>query len=1695
MKIFFSFLLCFILLTGKNTFAQFPYSDGFKNSTATGTILGGGAILTATRSDGDTEGNGYLRLTENAGDQSGFARNTAVFTSDKGLLITFEYYSYGGQTTETADGICFFLFDSSVLSDPADPANGYPAPGFRIGGIGGSLGYAVYNGEPGLRKGFLGIGFDEFGNFATNDNGKKEGSINSSGRIRQNVTLRGDGYGTSNGAGSYEFLTRVVTTALVPAFNVEGKVNGRTPGFNSANPGFRKAKIEILRTSLTTVKINVFITQGGAATPHHVVKDYTYTATIPAQLSYGLAASTGGFTNRHEIRNIDIVIPPSSAVKPVAVNDAATTTEDTPITFSVVSNDFDANGNYTLNLASIDLNTSVAGEQKTFANTDGTYTVDNVGLVTFTPSVNFNGTATAISYTIKDDGSGGVVAVAESDPATISLTVTAVNDAPVATLPPTISVTEDTPKALTGISFADVDAGGAAVLVTLTLPANAGTLSATTGGSVTVGGTSTTLTLSGSLANINAFIAANGITYTPVPDSNIDITLTVFINDQGNSGAGGAKTDTKTLILDLQPVNDAPVLANISKTGNEDIIMSFSAADFSAKFTDVDGNSITKIKVVTLPAPSAGVLKKGDALISVGEEINFADLSTITFTPVLNSNGNASFKWNAFDGTVYAALDADVNITITAVNDPPIVSNVDKTVAEEVTLTFAASDFTSKYSDVENNPLVNITIVSLPANGTLRKGGNPLAAGAVVLLSELASLTFAPATNFNGNTSFLWKASDGNSDAISSAAVNIVVTPVDDAPLAVDDAASTESGTAVTFSVVANDTDPDGPGTIDITTVDIDPAAGTQNSFVVVGQGTYVANNNGTVTFTPLSTYDSGVGTATPVLYTVKDNTGLVSNSASIRVKVTPKVAPVANADEATTLEDASVTFSVVANDTDANGNGTINAASVDLDPATGGRQATFTVSGQGTYTVNNVGAVTFTPVQDYNSGAGTATPISYTVSDAGGLVSNAASITVTVTSVPDVPVAVADAVTTNEDNSITFSVIANDNDRDGNSTIDATSIDFDPGAGIKSSFTVAGEGTYNANTNGTVTFVPVANYNSGAGTATPISYTIKDNTGLTSNAAQITVTVTSVNDIPVVANVPKTGNQGQTITFTGADFKTKFTDPENSPLTKIRVSALPLNGSLKLYGTTVTTGQEIAVSDLEGLTFIPVAGFSGITSFSWNGNDGTGYAVLNANVVITISAVNQPPVLTSVIKNYTGNQSVTFSATDFTSQFTDPDNNPLVKVQIVSLPTSGTLKLFGVDVVAGQEIPAGELSGLTYVPAPGSSGTFNFRWNGSDGTAYAATTSTVSINISTSNFPPVVSDITKSGTGFTDISFTEADFTSKFTDADNNSLTKVKIINLPLNGTLRLNGVNVTAGQEIPLLDLSKLTFQSAINWSGTTNFAWNGYDGKEYAVNNANVTMTVILPVDPNSKIGVAKSVSSITDGINGTYDIKFTFSIANYGPNTIENISLKDNLTQAFAGTEFTVKSVTALGNLKNNPSFNGNSDTELLLPASRLVGGEERKVEMLLNVKLITKSGSFFNYALAEGSSAITGAKVQDRSTNGLKADPVVNGDVSLAENTPIELAPRPTFIPEGFTPNNDGINDNLIIQNALNQKIVIEVFNRWGNRVYKSVDYKNDWSGQCTEGVFLGKDIPDGTYFYVVVVDNKSKYVGSLTVQR
>jgi len=99
------------------------------------------------------------------------------------------------------------------------------------------------------------------------------------------------------------------------------------------------------------------------------------------------------------------------------------------------------------------------------------------------------------------------------------------------------------------------------------------------------------------------------------------------------------------------------------------------------------------------------------------------------------------------------------------------------------------------------------------------------------------------------------------------------------------------------------------------------------------------------------------------------------------------------------------------------------------------------------------------------------------------------------------------------------------------------------------------------------------------------------------------------------------------------------------------------------------------------------------------------------------------------------------------------------------------------------------------------------------------------------------------------------------------------------------------------------------------------------------------------------------------------------------------------------------------------------------------------------------------------------------------DGVSNGDELANGNNPFDPCdPKPCSfeIPQAFTPDGDGVNDNFVItgieQFPMNELII---YNRWGNIVYQASDYQNNWDGISISNFnFAGEALPSGTYYYL-----------------
>ena len=294
-------------------------------------------------------------------------------------------------------------------------------------------------------------------------------------------------------------------------------------------------------------------------------------------------------------------------------------------------------------------------------------------------------------------------------------------------------------------------------------------------------------------------------------------------------------------------------------------------------------------------------------------------------------------------------------------------------------------------------------------------------------------------------------------------------------PVANDDTAvSVQAGETISFTVTGNDTDND--GNLDSTSVAI--VFGPSN-------GTATIDASGTINYT-----NTGItATSDTLTYTVKDTAGEISNEATVLITVTEpvtiNVAPVANDDTVGSVEAGGIaTFTVTDNDVDSDGN--LNSTSVVIVTAPSDGMATVNLSGIITYI--NTGSIE------------TIDTLTYTVADTEGLISNEATVSITVTeptSTNAIPVTQTDTAIVQSGEAATINVLSNDSDSDG--TLDKTSLFIvnQPSSGTVEIDFVTGSITYT--------------HDGSATSSDSFIYTVKDNLGAVSNESTVLITINSV--------------------------------------------------------------------------------------------------------------------------------------------------------------------------------------------------------------------------------------------------------------------------------------------------------------------------------------------------------------------------------------------------------------------------------------------------------------------------------------------------------------------------------------------------------------------------------------------------------
>ena len=622
---------------------------------------------------------------------------------------------------------------------------------------------------------------------------------------------------------------------------------------------------------------------------------YTPTANFAGTDTFTYRANDG--TSNSNLATVTLTVNPVNDAPVNTVPGAQSTNEDTALVFSSGNSnrisiaDIDAasgamqvtltaaNGALTLaGLAGLSFTTGDGTADATMTFT-GTVANINTALngMAFTPTANYTGAASVQIATSDQGNTGSGGTLTDSD--TVNITVNAVNDAPTATITPaSYAATEQTTLTLhgTGLSIADVDAGGASV--TATVSVTAGTLSASAGSTgVSVGGSGTaTVTLTGTFAQINnllAGVSSGTLTYLNSSDTPpASVTLTLSVNDGGNTGSGGAQSGSDTATINIAAVNDAPTatIVPVSYSATEQTTLTLHGTGMSLADPDAGASSITATVSVTAGTLSAGagtnsvvVAGSGTASLTLTgsrTEINNllagANGGTLTYVnasdaPAASATLTLSVNDGGNTGSGGALTGSDTaTINISAVNDAPVNSVPGAQSTNEDTARVFSSGNGNQISIADPDAASSTMQVTLTVtNGIVNLAGTSgltITSGAdgsttvtftgtaANINTALNGLAYTPTANFNGAASLQIVTSDlgntGSGGALTDTdTVAITVNAVDDPIGAVSDAnaaansvaENTAVGTLVGITAVATD-----PDTTDTVTYSLDVSAG-----------------------------------------------------------------------------------------------------------------------------------------------------------------------------------------------------------------------------------------------------------------------------------------------------------------------------------------------------------------------------------------------------------------------------------------------------------------------------------------------------------------------------------------------------------------------------------------------------------------------------------------------------------------------------------------------------------------------------------------------------------------------------------------------------------------------------------------------------------------------------------------------------
>lgn len=690
---------------------------------------------------------------------------------------------------------------------------------------------------------------------------------------------------------------------------------------------------------------------------------------------------------------------------------------------------------------------------------------------------------------------------------------------------------------------------------------------------------------------------AISLTYSGLDTGNV----AVNVNNDKHWGVA-ARTETETINITINSVNDVPVATPTVRAGNEDTPIPVNLTG-----TDIEG-PIASVTVTALPLATQGVLTLANGTpVIAGTPLTPIQASGLIFVPAPNYNGPATIVFTVTDIAGAVSAPANANITVNPVNDPPVATPVSATGAEDTPLALGLAG-----TDIDGT-IASVAVNHLPPaiQGILTKAdGTPVIAGVPLTQAEAVGLIFRPAPNFNGAVAPITFTVTDNAGSLSSPApINLTITAVNDPPVAISGSVNTLEDTNAPVSLVGTDVD----GSVASVTVTTLPAVSqgvlTLANGMPVLAGTLLTPAQATgLVFTPALNFNGIIN----IPFTVMDNAGASSAPANFTIDVgAVDDDPIATPLVLSTPEDTPIAISLTGTDAE----GPITAVTItSLPPASQGvltkADGTPVVAGIPLSPADAAGLV-FNPAPNFSGPVN----VTFTVTDSVGQVSSPpAALTLNVTPVNDPPVALASAAVGSEDTPVTVNLSGTDVD----GTVASVQVTTLPPAtqGVltlaNGTPLIAGQSLTPAQA-ASLIFVPAHNF---VGTVN-VPFTVTDNDGATSVPVNTIITIHDVVSPPTANGLLISGSHEQPIAVSlgGSDM--------DGVVASVTIKTLPpaAEGVLTLAdGTLVTVGAVLTPAQAAGLIFTPHPAFNGTATILFTVTDDDGLESPIAGAAIQVA-------------------------------------------------------------------------------------------------------------------------------------------------------------------------------------------------------------------------------------------------------------------------------------------------------------------------------------------------------------------------------------------------------------------------------------------------------------------------------------------